>query len=335
MTPILENAILGTDLDADNYNIKNVLAFDPVPSGLALSTDPALTDARVPLDGSVTNASVAAGAAIVQSKLNLNGQIPGTWLGSTATTAAQGNLAEYLSNKGQPNGYAALDGGGKVPAAQLPNDVGAGTVTSVGLTMPAEFGVTGSPVTGAGTLAVAWNNVADQSWFGNKSGGSAAPQFYSTALPASLIPTLDTSIVTTGTFAAARLPVAVGLGGSHAPGAVPDPGDGTGGALATDYLARDMTYKAAPTIGPAYQPTVPTPTINTTTNITGPVTVTISETLTTANIFYSTTSGAAGFQEFPSVGYFSLPAGSTIWVYAAAAGFNNSAQATFENTNPP
>lgn len=335
MTPILENAVLSTDLDANNFTLRNILALDPVPSTLALSSDPRLTDARVPLDGSVTDASVANAAAITQSKLNLNGQIPATWLGTTATTAARGDLAEYLSNKGQPNGYAALDGGGKVPAAQIPTAVGTGTVTSVALSMPAQFGVTGSPVTGNGTLAVAWNNVADLSWFGNKSGGSAAPQFYTTALPASLIPTLDASIVTTGVFAAARLPVAVGLGGSHAPGAVPDPGDGTGGALATDYLARDMTFKAAPTLGPAYQPDMANPTLAASSNIVGAQTVTITTTVAGAVLFYSTTSAATGFQEVPSIGYISLPAGSTVWAYAAGAGYNNSAIVNYQNTNPP
>jgi len=37
-----------------------------------------------------------------------------------------------------------------------------------------------------------------------------------------------------------------GLGAGHSTGLVPDPGDGTGGALATDYLARDATWKPIP-----------------------------------------------------------------------------------------
>jgi len=65
-------------------------------------------------------------------------------------------------------------------------------------------------------------------------------------LPLALIPNLPASQITSGTFLAILLPVAVGLGVGHAKGAVPDPGDGTGGALATDYLARDMTYKPSP-----------------------------------------------------------------------------------------
>ena len=335
MTPILEDAVMGTDLDARHFDLLNIGTIDPPPPNLALSTDFRLTDAREPLPGSVTNASVAAGAAISQDKLDLSGDVPPAWIGTSSTTAARGDLAEYKSNKGQPGGYASLDAGGKVPAAQLPGATGTGTVTSVGLTMPAQFSVSGSPVVAAGTLAVAWANVADLSWFGNKSGAPAAPQFYTTPLPDSLIPSLDAAKVTSGIFGAALLPVAVGLGGSHAPGAVPDPGAGGGGALATDYLARDMSYKAAPSLGPTYQPTIPNPTFGASSNITGPVTVSVQSTIADAIFFYSLTSASTDFVEFPEVGYISLAAGAQVWVYAAHAGYNNSGVVTMTNTNPP
>jgi hypothetical protein len=66
------------------------LAFDPATQtelnthtgattaahgGIVASTDPRLTDTRVPTDGSVTNAKVAGGAAIAYSKLTLTGAI--------------------------------------------------------------------------------------------------------------------------------------------------------------------------------------------------------------------------------------------------------------------
>lgn len=329
------NGLLSTDLDAAGFNLQNVAALDPVPSNLAQSNDSRLTDSRIPLDGSVTNASVANGAAIVQSKLNLNGQIPQSWLGTTATTAAQGNLAEYLSNKGVANGYASLDGGGKIPSSQIPTSVGTGTVTSVGITMPSQFAVSGSPVTGSGVLGITWNNVSDQSWFGNKEGAPAAPRFYTTALPVGLIPNLDTAKITSGKFDVARLPVAVGLGGSHAAGIVPDPGDGTGGALATDYLARDMSYKPAPTLAPTYQPTITTPVLSPSGSVTGPVMVTAKDDIEGCTFFYSFTSDSADFLEFPSTGYVTLPAGDQIWVYAARQGYTNSLVATYTNPNPP
>lgn len=53
-----------------------------------------------------------------------------------------------------------------------------GTVTSVGLTVPAEFSVSGSPVTGAGTLAITKaNESANTVWSGPTSGAAAAPAF--------------------------------------------------------------------------------------------------------------------------------------------------------------
>jgi hypothetical protein len=55
-----------------------------------------------------------------------------------------------------------------------------GSVTSVALTMPAEFTVSGSPITGAGTLAVTKaNESANQVFAGPTSGGAAAPTFRS------------------------------------------------------------------------------------------------------------------------------------------------------------
>ena len=82
-----------------------------------------------------------------------------------------------------------------------------GTVTSVGLTAPAELVVGGSPVTGAGTFSI---TKAVQSpntvWAGPTSGGGGAPTFR-LPVPAD-IPNLDASKITTGTFAAGQVPVA-------------------------------------------------------------------------------------------------------------------------------
>jgi hypothetical protein len=60
----------------------------------------------------------------------------------------------------------------------VPGGAGAGSVTSVGLALPAEFTVTGSPVTGSGTLtATKANENANTVWAGPTSGGAAAPAF--------------------------------------------------------------------------------------------------------------------------------------------------------------
>lgn len=55
---------------------------------------------------------------------------------------------------------------------------GSGSVTSVGLTMPAEFTVAGSPVSAAGTLAVTKaTETANTVWAGPTGGGPAQPAF--------------------------------------------------------------------------------------------------------------------------------------------------------------
>jgi hypothetical protein len=146
------------------------------------------------------------------------------------------------SEKGAASGYASLDSGTLVPAAQLPALVGdlgsggtkgaapapaagdaaaskflkadgtwaavsgaaGGTVTSVALTVPAELSVSGSPVTSSGTLAVTKaNQSANQVFAGPTSGGAAAPAFR--ALVAADVPAVSLSAGVSGT-----LPVANG-----------------------------------------------------------------------------------------------------------------------------
>jgi hypothetical protein len=74
------------------------------------------------------------------------------------------------------------DPNGRIPDEIFPDQAvttqGGGTVTSVGLTMPPEFTVGGSPVAVAGTLAVtkATQN-ANKVYAGPASGGDAAPTF--------------------------------------------------------------------------------------------------------------------------------------------------------------
>jgi len=85
---------------------------------------------------------------------------------------------------------------------------GTGTVTSIGLSLPADFTVTNSPVTTTGTLTATYANQAVNTIFaGPASGGAAAPTFR--AMSAADIPSLDAAIVTTGTFNSARIPTAL------------------------------------------------------------------------------------------------------------------------------
>jgi len=242
----LENGVLTTDLDCQFHNLLNLNALVPTPPGLVGDSDPRLTDQRVPVDGSVTNIKVAAAAGIVQSKLLLNGVIPATWLGTTSTTAAQGNLAEYVSRKGAINGYASLDGTGKIPVAQLPALAGMGTVTnfSAGDCNPL-FTTTESNPTTTPALTFNLTSAPANSWFGNSTGVAGAPAYRTGAIPVGLIPNLDAAVITSGIFNSARIPLAVYGPGSHS-GAMPSPGALVAGTE-TDTLCRDLSFRPTPT----------------------------------------------------------------------------------------
>lgn len=78
-----------------------------------------------------------------------------------------------------PDHSFAVNGGSHTSNAEVgPLTSGTGTVTSVALTVPAEFSVSGSPVTTSGTLAVTKaTETANTVWAGPTSGGAAQPTF--------------------------------------------------------------------------------------------------------------------------------------------------------------
>lgn len=221
--------------------------------------------ARLEVDG-LTTATTR-----VLTVQNKNYTLAGTDDVATSTAAAAAALAAHVasadehtgyqkeSEKAAANGYASLDSGTLVPAAQLPVLVGdtgsggtkgaapapaagdaaalkflkadgtwsavsgasGGTVTSVGLSMPAEFSVSGSPVTASGTLtATKATQSANQVFAGPTSGGAAAPAFR--ALAAADIPYRN-AVLETVAFGFTT-DVAVGDGAGYA--VVPSPLNG-------------------------------------------------------------------------------------------------------------
>jgi hypothetical protein len=97
---------------------------------------------------------------------------------------------------------------------------GGGSVSSVALTVPAEFSVAGSPVTSTGTLAISKATQTANTVFAGPTTGSAAAPTFRTVVPADL-------------------PVFGASGVSHSTGAVPDPGASAG---STRYLNENGTF---------------------------------------------------------------------------------------------
>jgi hypothetical protein len=346
---VLNNASLSTDLDAAGHKILNLPNDQPLPPPV------------IPA-GTIIDSMVSASAAIEQSKLSLNGSIPTAWLGASSTTAAQGNLTEYTANKDQPNGYPSLDNTGKIPLGELPASVGTGTVTSVGVTTANGVSATGGPITSSGSFTFSLGAITPASVSVTGTAGAGyvklAPQStYATQFPAIFVEnsanrlafqnatgiaiyfnpqnlTATRQIVfpdKSGTAAyTSDIPVTfVGVGSSHATGLVPDPG---GSGTTTDYLARDATWKSLPASA-SYQPTMTTPTINASTNTTGPRLITFGPTHANVFMFYDIGSNTGPFIEWDNVSSISLPILTTIYVYAARPGYTNSAMGNYTNPN--
>lgn len=242
MTPVIDNAELGGTLDCQGFILRNVRDFIPVPPPLLDINSPILSGPRPVPDGSVTDYHVNANAEIDQSKLNFNGVMPSYWLGAAPKTAARGDQAQMISQKGLPNGYAPLDSSGFVSAARLSPSANPGTVNYVGIQVPPGMLVTGSPVTASGTITLSWAPQPSGSYFGLNGYRDVAsamnPSFITDPIPTELVPGIEGEKFVSGVFPVERLPVMVGAGAANASGLVPDPGE-YGAGHETDYLGRD------------------------------------------------------------------------------------------------
>jgi hypothetical protein len=166
------------------------------------STSNAIANGTVTLTASATNyvyASATTGAVSVNTTGFPAGAIPLYQIVTGALTATSyTDLRSY-----QPSAIG-----------------GSGAVTSVGLALPSDWTVTGSPVTGSGTLTGAYAaQPANYIHAGPTSGGAAAPTWRA--------------------LVGADLPLFGPSGTNHAQGAVPDPGSTAG---STRYLCENGTW---------------------------------------------------------------------------------------------
>lgn len=194
-----------------------------VPADLPIATAAALGAVRVDgttitITGGGIISAVGSGSGTVTS-VGLAAPAELTVTGSPVATAGTltltwANESANLILAGPTTGAAATPGFRALVPADLPVATGAAfgavkpdgtsitiaagilsaaaTVSSVGLTAPAQFTVSGSPVTGAGTLALTWaNQTANFMLCGPASGAAAVPTFRALT-PADLVQSIGT-----------------------------------------------------------------------------------------------------------------------------------------------
>lgn len=168
-------------------------------TGLVTIANDAITSAKI-ATGTIVNSDISASAAIDGAKINPNFVAQNVvTTGAVSAGAVNVNGQTYTWPAAQAAGVLTNNGSGTLtwsPAG------GTGTVTSVGLSLPSLFSVTGSPVTTTGTLTATLASQAANSVFAAPSGAAGAPTFRT--LVAADIPNLDASKITTGTLAITR-----------------------------------------------------------------------------------------------------------------------------------
>jgi hypothetical protein len=201
---------------------KNFLSQTGTGSASAAPAWAAITKADVGLSN-VENTALSTWAG--STNLTTLGTVAtGTWNATTIgaskggtgqTTYSNGQLligkADGTLNKATITAGANIsvtNGDGTITIAATGN-VG---VTSVGLSMPGQFTVTNSPVTGSGTLTAGWASQTSNYVLAAPNGASGTPTFR--ALVSTDIPTLNQN--TTGTAAGLSSTLVVGSGGTGA-----------------------------------------------------------------------------------------------------------------------
>ncbi len=183
------------------------------------------------------------------------GGSPVTAAGTLALTKADENANKVWA--GPASGADAAPAFRRLVSADMPPLTGTGTVTSVDLTAPTEFTVTGNPVTTNGTLAIAANTqIANKVMAGPTTGVPAVPH-YRSLVTADLPAGVGTVTAVTGTAPltstggatpAIGCPNVVGdSGAGGTAGLVPAPA--AGDTAAGKFLKADGTYQVPPNSG--------------------------------------------------------------------------------------
>lgn len=150
--------------------------------------------------------------------------LSGTYLTTSAATSGyqplSGNLTALAATSGSNNIYyrsgtntwstVAIGSGLTFTTGTLASTAGGGSVTSVGLSLPGIFSLSGSPVTTSGTISASLANQSVNTFFaGPASGSSTTPTFRT--IVTSDIPDLSATYLTPATAAADYQPLAADL----------------------------------------------------------------------------------------------------------------------------
>jgi hypothetical protein len=134
----------------------------------------------------LTPAAATTGDVILAGKLAIANGGTNATAAPTAGAMAYGTGTAYAFTVAGTSGQVLTSAGAGTPTWTTPT---VGTVTSVGLSLPAQFTVTNSPVTSSGTLTGSWNTqTANYVLAGPTAGAAAVPTFR--ALVAADIPAL-------------------------------------------------------------------------------------------------------------------------------------------------
>jgi len=142
----------------------------------------------------LTPVSAAVGAVVLGGTLGIaNGGTNGAAV-PTAGAVPYGTGTAYAFNAVGTSGQVLTSAGAGTPTWTTPTT---GTVTSVGLSLPAEFTVSNSPVTSSGTLTAVWASETAKYFFAAPNAANGTPSFR--AIVASDIPALAYAPQTSGT----------------------------------------------------------------------------------------------------------------------------------------
>ena len=142
----------------------------------------------------LTPVSAAVGAVVLGGTLGIaNGGTNGAAV-PTAGAVPYGTGTAYAFNAVGTSGQVLTSAGAGTPTWTTPTT---GTVTSVGLSLPAEFTVSNSPVISSGTLTAVWASETAKYFFAAPNAANGTPSFR--AIVASDIPALAYAPQTSGT----------------------------------------------------------------------------------------------------------------------------------------